>query len=67
MHDVVVAEQHEAELLADIIADGFHDDPVCTWVLNGSVIAGAVDSLSKTAGGRTARSSGRHRLASGMG
>jgi len=27
----------EARLAGDIIADGFHDDPVCIWAFNGRV------------------------------
>ncbi|MBW2269302.1 MAG: GNAT family N-acetyltransferase [Deltaproteobacteria bacterium] len=35
-HRVVAIGKEEAELIGDIIADGFHDDPVCTWFLNGT-------------------------------
>jgi GNAT superfamily N-acetyltransferase len=28
-------DPNEARLVGDIIADGFHDDPVCNWAFNG--------------------------------
>lgn len=34
--DIVPIGQDEAELIGDIVADGFHEDPVCTWVCNGT-------------------------------
>jgi hypothetical protein len=34
--DFVSIAKDEAELIGDIIAEGFHDDPVTTWFLGGS-------------------------------